>query len=210
MHDQGTIVLKNAEQQQPLKNSDMRKDTRNKFDGKRHWKWGDIKLRKIGESKHQNEMGMNPDSCLGAWFEKEPGKGGTTLDQTKHSWFSTDDPKRKRIKKIIRRDEDLPPREMLDYPLSLRSLPPRKFREKILKESSKRRKEMSKGEQDYVTTSTDYLDKKIGHTMSKRGQLEVNHHSFSLYSLSQIIKTRTTNRTNYIRYDIKSSVRKKK
>ena len=41
---------------------------------------------------------------------------------------------------------------------------------------------MSKGEQDYVTTSTDYADKKIGHTMRKRGQLEVNHHSFSLYS----------------------------
>ena len=37
---------------------------------------------------------------------------------------------------------------------------------------------MSKGEQDYVTTSTDYVDKKIGHTMRKRGQLEVNHHSF--------------------------------
>ena len=151
----------------------MQKGTRKKFDGKRHWKWGDIKLRKIGESKHQNEMGMNPESCLGAWFEKEKGKGGTTLDQTRHSWFTTNDPKRKNIKKLIRRDEDLPPREMLDYPLSLRSLPPRKFQDKLLTESSKRRKEMSKREQNYLTTSTDYVHMELGQKMRKRGQLQV-------------------------------------
>ena len=192
-------------------------EARKRFDGKRRWKWGDIKLRKLGESKHQNEMGMNPDSCLSKWFETENAKSegrGTTIDQTKHSWFSTEDPKRKIIKKPVRRDEDLPPREILSYPQSLRSLPPRKFRDKILKESSKRREEMSKGIHDYMTTSTDYVDMTVGEKIRTRGRLEVRllHLSLSLsfFSLTpQPSQDELSSIQNQIEHAKKASQKKK-